>query len=248
MIISFKIGDRRVEADLNKPMDISIPLRNGPENVNAWYVDPPRIEPHRAGDFTGSIREGASTNFNDITFNPHAHVTHTECLGHITPEIQSVNQALKRFFFHAWLITLAPEKKGKDHIISRKQMQKTLKEDRYEALVIRTLPNTRGKLTRQYSHTNPPYLTEEAMELLVEKGVEHLLVDLPSVDREKDEGKLLAHKAFWGINAKMRPGSTITEFIYVPHMIEDGEYLLELQFAPIENDASPSRPVLYKIQ
>jgi hypothetical protein len=30
--------------------------------------------------------------------------------------------------------------------------------------------------------------------------------------------------------------------------IEDGEYVLELQVAPIENDASPSRPLLYKIK
>ncbi|WP_372944717.1 cyclase family protein [Muriicola sp.] len=248
MIISFQIAGRKVEADLDKPLDISIPLRNGPENVNAWYVGPPRIEPHREGDFTGSIREGASTNFNDIAFNPHAHGTHTECLGHITPEGQSVNQTLKRFFFHALLITLAPEKEGKDHIISRKQLQRTLAEGRFEALVVRTLPNTREKLSRQYSHTNPPYFTEEAMDFLVERGVEHLLVDLPSVDREKDDGQLLAHKAFWGIKGNRRSGATITEFIYVPHGIEDGEYLLELQFAPIENDASPSRPVLYKIR
>ncbi len=248
MIISFQIGDRKMEANLDKPLDISIPLRNGPENVNAWYVGPPRIEPHREGNFTGSVREGGSTNFNDIAFNPHAHGTHTECLGHITPEGQSVNQALKRYFFHALLITLAPEKEGKDHIISRKQLQRSLGGGRFEALVVRTLPNTKGKLSQQYSHTNPPYFKEDAMNLLVEKGVEHLLVDLPSVDREKDEGKLLAHRAFWGLNGTIRPGATITEFIFVPHGIEDGEYLLELQFAPFENDASPSRPVLYKIQ
>ena len=43
-----------------------------------------------------------------------------------------------------------------------------------------------------------------------------------------------------------RMDASITEMIYVPDEIEDGTYLLELQFAPFENDASPSRPVLYR--
>jgi hypothetical protein len=34
---------------------------------------------------------------------------------------------------------------------------------------------------------------------LHESGIQHLLIDLPSVDKEKDEGKLLAHKAFWNV-------------------------------------------------
>ena len=40
---------------------------------------------------------------------------------------------------------------------------------------------------------------------------------------------------------------TITEMIYVPNEISDGLYVLNLQIAPFENDASPSKPVLYKV-
>jgi hypothetical protein len=29
--------------------------------------------------------------------------------------------------------------------------------------------------------------------------------------------------------------------------VKDGSYILNLQIAPFENDASPSKPVLYKI-
>ncbi|MGB7394119.1 MAG: cyclase family protein, partial [Pricia sp.] len=116
------------------------------------------------------------------------------------------------------------------------------------ALIIRTRPNNRKKFSRQYYGTNPPYLLEEAMLFLVEIGVEHLLVDLPSVDKENDGGELLAHKAFWDFDGPTRKQSTITELIYVPDGIEDGHYYLNLQVAAFENDASPSRPVLYKIQ
>ena len=86
------------------------------------------------------------------------------------------------------------------------------------------------------------------MVFIRELGVEHLLIDLPSVDKEKDDGKLLAHKAFWNFNSEVRLNATITEFIYVPDSITDGAYFLNLQVAPFENDASPSRPVLYKIE
>ncbi len=233
--------------DLSKPLDISISIRNGATNVNAWYIDPPKIEPHRQDNFVGKVSEGASTNFNDIWFNPHAHGTHTECVGHITEDFQSVNQSLKQFFFLAEVVTIAPEKWNGDFVISKKQLQYALGNKKREALVIRTLPNTREKLSKQYSYTNPPYLLAEAARFLSEMGVEHLLIDLPSIDREDDGGELLAHKAFWDSEGTPRKRATITEFIFVPNTISDGKYYLNLQLAPFENDASPSRPVLYQV-
>jgi kynurenine formamidase len=239
--------DKVYNIDLAKPLDISISVKGRVENVNALYVEHPRMEPHTEGDFVGSVSAGASTNFYDIWFNPHAHGTHTECVGHITKEHQSVNQNLHQFFFLAAVITVTPEENGGDLVITKKQLQKVIGDKRPEALVIRTLPNPKAKLKKHYSHTNPPYVLESAMEYIRHLGVEHLLIDLPSVDKEKDNGELLAHKAFWNFYGDIRLGSTITEFIYVPEAITDGGYFLNLQVAPFENDASPSRPVLYKI-
>lgn len=234
--------------DLSKPLDISIPLRGDSSNVNAWYVGHPKIEPHTDGEFVGKVSEGASTNFNNIQFNPHAHGTHTECVGHITEDFHSVNQNLKQYFFKAEVITIAPEKYQDDFVISRKQLQYAIGNKKREALVIRTLPNINDKLSKQYSNSNPPYLLEQAAELLVQKGIEHLLIDLPSVDKENDGGALLAHNAFWNTAGEVRLNATITEFIFVANSIKDGKYFLNLQMAPFENDASPSRPVLYKIE
>jgi kynurenine formamidase len=239
---------KEYQINLAKPLDISIPLHGNATNVNAWYVDHPKIIPHKDGDFVGSIAQGASTNFNDICFNPHAHGTHTECVGHITHDFVSINQKLNQFFFLSELVTIAPGKRGDDFIITKKQLQNALGHIRPEALIIRTLPNTNSKMARQYAHTNPPYLMEEAAQFLVEIGVDHLLIDLPSVDKEKDNGALLAHKAFWNVSDTIRYSATITEFIYVPNSVADGSYFLNLQVAPFENDASPSRPVLYKIK
>ncbi|WP_178986754.1 cyclase family protein [Winogradskyella helgolandensis] len=247
MLATIKFKSKKRVIDLSQPLDISIPITGQPNNVNAWYVDSPKIVPEIIDGETISVADGAAVNFNTITFNPHSHGTHTETVGHITEKVYSINQYLKQFFFLAEVVTVAPEKLGEDYVISRKQLQFALGNKKREAIVIRTMPNTREKHTRQYSDTNPTYLLEEAANYLKSKGIKHLLIDLPSVDKEQDEGELLAHNAFWNTSGKLRLDATITEFIYVSNKIEDGEYMLNLQIAPFENDASPSKPILYKV-
>lgn len=240
--------------DLSQPLDISIPLSNSDKNPIAWYIEKPVIEPVRFGEWVGKVSEGSSTNFNNIFFNPHGHGTHTECLGHITKEFYSINQCLKQFFFVAELISVQPEKIEEDLVITKEQIQKYLNCKTPQAIIIRTLPNDQAKTSKNYSNTNPAYLSEAAAIFIREIGIKHLLIDLPSVDREEDEGKLLAHKAFWNVkdinvlNPDARMDCTITEMIFVENYIKDGTYLLNLQIASFENDASPSKPILYKIE
>jgi len=242
------------EIDLSKPIDISIPLSNTDTNPIAWYIEKPTIEPVKFGNWIGKVSKGSSTNFNNIFFNPHGHGTHTECLGHITREFYSINQCIKQFFFTAELISIEPENMNGDKIITKEQIEKGLSGKTPEAIVIRTLPNFDSKKHKNYSKTNPPYLLEEAATFIRESGIKHLLIDLPSVDREQDEGRLLAHKAFWNVkdvnnlNEDARLDCTITELIFVDDSVKDGSYILNLQMAPFENDASPSKPVLFKIE
>jgi len=91
--------------------------------------------------------------------------------------------------------------------------------------------------------------------LIVDLGVQHLLVDLPSVDRPLDEGKMTTHHIFWGVpeeshevDPKNHSKKTITEMIYVANEVEDGQYFLNLQIPNFVADATPSRPVLYKLR
>ena len=85
------------------------------------------------------------------------------------------------------------------------------------------------------------------IDFLNELGIEHLLIDMPSIDKEVDGGKLEAHHTFWNYPNNPQLQKTITELIYVPNEVQDGTYILNLQIAPFENDASPSKPVLYKV-
>ncbi|CAN5394233.1 cyclase family protein [soil metagenome] len=252
MLASISLNKKSYSIDLSKPIDISIPLRAGKKNVNAFFMPDVIIEPFRVGSFIGAVNKGGSCNVNNITFNPHGNGTHTECVGHISKEFISLNQCLKEFFFLAKLITIKPEKRGEDLVISKAQVEKAFAKNSgmndVKALIIRTLPNTPRKFTRKYSGTNPAYIDKDAAQWMQKNGIDHLLLDLPSVDREMDGGNLAAHHSFWNYPKKTRMNATITELIVVPDKVRDGHYLLNLMIASFENDASPSKPVLYGIE
>ncbi len=239
-------------ANLAKPLDISIPLAAGYPQVNCFHAPAFETEPVRAGNFVGSTQLGGSVNFLNLRINPHGNGTHTECVGHIAREEVSINQTLTQFHCLAHLISLQPEEaENGDKVIGKKQLMEVFPEKGVPALIIRSLPNPATKKYHNYSGTNPPYMAPSAVEFLVDRGVQHLLLDLPSLDREEDEGRLLSHKTFWqypSAKAPARRHCTITELIYVPEEIVDGMYLLNLQIASLETDASPSKPVLYMLK
>jgi len=246
MIATIQHKGQEFKVDLSSAIDLSITLKNGEDNPNAWYVPPVKMEAVTMGDWIGQVSKGGSVNFFNIFFNPHGHGTHTECLGHISVQQESINDCLKTFFFMAQLCSVQTQKIGQDSVITKESLEGFLKNPT-EALIIRTLPNDDDKLLRKYSNTNPPYLSKEAALLIRELDIKHLLIDLPSVDKEVDGGKLEAHHAFWDYPNKPRFDCTITELIYVPNTVPDGTYLLNLSIAPFENDASPSRPTLYPL-
>ena len=234
--------------DLGNPLDISMPLGRNPQNASAWDCPAVGIRAVETEHFIGDVNRGGAVNFRNIFFNPHGNGTHTECLGHISKQWISINQQLNQYFFLVQLLSVQPKQEGVDQVIKKEQLvEKWDDTQTTEAILIRTLPNGSDKLKRQYTNTNPPYLNSEAVHWLVNQAVKHLLIDLPSVDREKDDGKLIAHHIFWNYPENPRLDCTITELVYIPNYIKDGLYFLNLQVAPFENDASPSRPVLYKI-
>ncbi len=280
MITTIHFNGQTYQANLNEPLDISIPLEARPDQVNCFYAPLFETSPVVAGNFIGSTAKGGPLNFLNLHLNPHGNGTHTECVGHIArPEdfatdrdiVFTLNQCLRKFHFFAKLATLYPIRQPNgDRVISPTQIKEILQPGEAEALVLRTMPNEPQKLQRSYSGNNPPYLDHRAVAYLVECGVQHLLLDLPSVDREEDGGALLAHKAFWQYpdnrqttvknenpdeqktNRRVedfeRKNCTITELAYVTNAIKDGLYLLNLQITSLEIDASPSKPVLYPLR
>lgn len=242
--------------NFDEPLDISIPIHDGEHPVLAWYCDPIQLTPVMTDRFIGDVTKGGAVNFRNIFINPHAHGTHTECVGHISKEWVSINKCLKKFHFFAKLISVEPqleynpEFKQDDHLITKKLIQDQCAQLDADvtALIIRTIPNEQNKLSKNYSNTNPTYFTKEAVEYINQLGVEHLIVDLPSIDREEDAGALIGHHTFWNYPDEPQFHKTITELVYVEDSIKDGKYLLNIQITSLENDASPSKLTLYELK
>jgi arylformamidase len=255
LALAVEIGGRRWAVAEDGPgHDISIPLRFNASQPTFFGAAAASEQPLAAGSFVGDVRQGGSCNCSIHTLVPHCNGTHTECVGHITRERMSVRNLAVHHLSAALLITVEPQSVGGDQIVTLPALQAAVEPHRladYHALVVRTLPNDDSKLTRNYDTDPPPYFATDAMSWIVEHGIETLVVDLPSIDRAQDGGRLAAHRIFWGVPQggtsgalATRAHATITEMAFIPNTVADGAYLLNLQVPPFMSDAAPSRPIL----
>jgi arylformamidase len=267
MKLSVNINNKDYSVDTSKPFEISIPINFNGAQPNTYDVELAQAQPYQAGDMIGDTRQGGSCNFEKYTIIPHCNGTHTECVGHITDKRIPVNDVLKDIFFLGELITIEPvsainttekydpELNTADYVITRESIKNKIKKDSdVKALMIRTLPNDDSKKTRRYLQNEPPFFSNDAMQYINELGIEHLLVDMPSVDRAFDQGKLTNHHIFWNEKQgshevdKNYSLKTITEMIYAPEEIKDGKYLVNIQIPDWKSDAAPSRISLYELK
>jgi kynurenine formamidase len=263
------LSDGEVRVDLARPVSLALTLDfNGPQ---PRHFGAPRASarPFEAPGFSGAVGNGASCNCEVITLIPHCQGTHTECVGHLTREALDAYRVVPAGLVPAVLVSVAPisaavcgestdpTPDAADLLISAQAIKSAWPAAvpfAPRALVIRTLPNTTDKAARDYTLASPPYLSQQAAQLLVSRGILHLIVDVPSLDRAHDEGRLTAHRIFFGLppgatqlRAAARADATVTEFAFVPDSLPDGAYLLELQVPALAGDAVPSRPLLYPL-
>jgi arylformamidase len=241
----------RTNYRLGRPVDLSLPLDPHGPQPNAYGVPPATARPYSGDGFTLDTREGGSCKCEVIEFIPHCHGTHTESVGHLTIERFPVSAVLPEPFLPCSVISVQPH--GREiRADAIEHATAGLDPAFLETLVVRTLPNSPDKVTRRWEDATTPYFTPEAMAAVRGRGVNHLLVDLPSLDPLIDGGRLAAHRVFWG----MPPGSkeipagdarrrTVTEMIFVPDDVPDGRYLLTIQIPRLVSDAAPSRPILF---
>jgi arylformamidase len=247
--------------DAANPVSLALELDFAGPQPRHFGAPPASARPFEVGGFKGSVARGASCNCEVLTLIPHCNGTHTECVGHLTRERLDVSRIAPYGFVPALLVSLTPQPAAAagessspapevgDLLITRRALELAWPvalpfEPR--ALIIRT------RLDGE--HETPPYLSQEAAKLLVERGIRHLVVEVPSIDRAQDEGRLTAHRIFFGLPPgsselarATRANSTITELATVPEGLRDGPYLLELQLPALSGDAVPSRPLLYAL-
>lgn len=267
----FEIGGRLLSADFARPVSIAIPLEFGGPQPSCFDAPPATARPFAAGPFVGDTRAGGSCNCEILTLAPHCNGTHTECVGHVTEERVAVTDCVQGGVVLALVVSIAPvaaaaTREGSDPVpaegdllITAAALQTAAARHAGpdpRALVIRTLQGGAGLALQSYRGAAPaPYLSRQAAAWLVDRGIEHVVLDLPSADRADDGGRLTAHRTFFGLPAgsrraadARRPQASITELARIPAAVLDGYYLLDLQIPAFQADAAPSRPLLYPVQ
>ena len=263
------IDGREIAVDLSHPADLALELDFSGPQPRHFGAPCASSRPYETPDlsFRGSVERGSSCNCELITLIPHCNGTHTECAGHLTRERLDAWRIAPVGLLPAVLLSVVPEAPGDegsdpvplpgDRLITRRALAQAWPSRvpfTPRAVVIRTLPNSPEKRVRDYTGQTPPYLSQEAAMALVARDVLHLVVDVPSIDRAHDEGRLTGHSLFFGLPsgstqlaAATRASATITELAFIPDTIADGAYLLGLQLPALDGDAVPSRPLLYAV-
>lgn len=273
MIAELVIGGHKVRAALDRGVSLAIAVDFSARGPRHFGAPAPVSQPFSTGSFSGSVATGASANCSTITLNPHCQMTHTESVAHLTRESGDTWRMVPRGLLPAAVVSVAPEPAresnessdpqpwGTDTLITRRRLRAAWPMSRPAspgpepvAAIIRTLPNDAAKRSRDYTDTVPPYLTREAVEWLVEKRIEHLVLDIPSLDRTHDEGRLVGHRLFFGLppgstsrGDASRSRATITELAFIPDELADGPCILQLAVPAIGGDAVPCQPIVYPL-
>jgi kynurenine formamidase len=258
-------------ADLAAGISLARTIEFAGPQLRCFGAAPASSRPLVIGDFTARVDRGAGCNCSVLTLTPHANGTHTEAVGHLTVERVDAHDLLPRRLLVAAVVSIEPELAGDsgesssplpqadDLLITRHALQSgwppaLAAQLKARACVIRTQPNPQHKFADEHA-ASAPFLSAEAAGWLVDSGIEHLVLDVPSADRYSDGGELTAHRILFGLPRassalcdSQRPHATITELAYVPDAVEDGWYFLSLQAPAIAGDAVPSRPVLYPLR
>jgi arylformamidase len=255
------LGGRELGTDLSRPVSLARQLDFEGAQPQHFGAPAASARPFEVGDFKGAVARGASCNCEVISLIPHCNGTHTECVGHLTRERLDASAVAPLGLLPALVVTVDaepaaaggersdPDPQRGDLLITRGALERAWPRELPfvpRALIVRTSP-ARAEATS-------PYLTRQAAMLLVERGISELVVELPSIDRAHDEGRLTAHRIFFGLPpgatalaAATRPGATVTELARVPAAVNDGAWLLELQLPALGGDAVPCRPLLYPV-
>jgi arylformamidase len=223
--------------------DLSIAV-NKSGNVNCYYLEDPSFTYFESPEFSGNLNAGGSVNCERISLYPHASGTHTECALHVAKVDFDMRHVRIPLLQLCRLLTVTPEKMEGDAVIT-KNILKHDNPEQCSAIIVRTIPNSDEKLRKNYSASNPAYFEPSVLGYLKNLGYKHIITDLPSIDKESDEGRLAAHKQWFLTEGVASRDMSITELIYAGEHVKDGLYVLSMQMPEMETDAVPSKILIF---
>ena len=257
MELSITKAHKNFQIDPTSAVCLAIPYDYQGSQPNFFDSPPGKAVPFQNDDFIGEVKNDKGCNVMIINQNIHSTGTHTECAGHILEKDIYIHDVLTPEFIRTELVSVTPKKwsqtnetyhcnvENDDWVITKKELSDKISHST-DGLVLRTLPNNTEKLIRKYDASNTAFFTTEAIIYLEYLKIKHLVVDLPTIDRTNDGGSLGNHHLFFENEPPYK--KTITEFAFIPNSVGEGPYFMLIEIPPMQLDAAPSRPFLFKFE
>ena len=265
MKLAFSVLDQRWQADEQASVDATLAFDPTLSAGRAFGLRATSVEAVEiGGGRTLRVSEGAAVDCADIALNPHGGGTHVECVGHIVADRWTLSDVALPGMLAATLLDVGVETlqdsgehaggRGAptDRVITARSLQQAFanvgEAGFDQAIAIRTDVATALPAHADWSGSNPPYPTAEAMRWLSSLPAQLLVLDLPSLDREDDGGTTPNHRAWWGLGDGARRlegvrwrARLVVELARFPLQAVAGPWLLRVDVAPIASDAAPAR-------
>ncbi|MDH5404684.1 MAG: cyclase family protein [Candidatus Heimdallarchaeota archaeon] len=228
-----------------------------PKSSGAFYLPPFQISTFEVKNiFVGDILRGGSCNVTIHNYSPH-NLTHLETSLHIVdngiPVSAIPNKHLNGILY---LIDLTKTYDQDDECIKWDDIseQITNLHPSVTFIALKTYSSTLDQF-HDFSGEDPLFLDPFAAKMihdLKNNKINGLILDLPSIDKETDGGKLLAHRNFLGLP---REGikSTVEEFRFIVELayfenLQQGYYYLNITPPKIDDNACITDIQLSKIK
>ena len=243
--------------DFDAAVSLALPLDFNQPHPRHFGAPLATSEPFRVGSFEGEVARGASCNCSRVVLIPHCNGTHTESVSHLTVAQRALHQVLPLVPMPALLLAVRavpasgsgedsdPPPQAGDRLVTRAAVREAWA--RHPGARPRALLLDTGT---DWNDPTPPFLSRQLMQELVDQDIEHLVTDLPSVDRLDDQGRLTAHRLFFGLPPAStelaeatRAQATITELACFPAGLRAGPCAVQIQIPAWSGDAVPSRPL-----
>lgn len=267
-MLTWMRGERRWTLELGDAVDLTRRLGFDERDPTAFALPPARAVAVGGDGWRLRTEDGGSVNCDTVTVTPHGNTTHTETIGHIALERPSIGDLplppmLGAILLRVATTPLGPSGEGyvgksapDDPVVTAAGLEVAFaalpdeaRAGWRDALIIGT-----GQTTRSAGDEPvPPYLTTEAVAWIRALGFDHVVLDVPSIDRVVDGGGLSNHHTFWGLPTRgddgaarsmqsaTGPDRSITELALVPPGQPAGPGALLLAPARWALDAAPSR-------
>ena len=206
---------------LGAPVSVSrevlfAPFTSGTKSTNAFHlpvIDSKTLE--FAGQFVGDVNRGGSCNVDILSYVPHG-LTHLETSAHVLspdanpPTVKDI--PMEHLSGIVYLIDLTHLGAEPGQQVPWKEVEIKLEKNKLPISML-ALKTKASLLPADYNFSDKDFLSlaaETAKGIhdyrvsipgssLVEYCIRCLILDLPSIDPERDEGKLLAHRQFFGL-------------------------------------------------